>query len=53
MDNPLVRWLLEGAFMYFDHKYDIVGINTVFLQEDTSKHAQLQAESSAIYLGNE
>ena len=35
-----MRWLTEGAFIYFDYKYDIVAINAVCLEDGSAPGAK-------------
>ena len=32
-EDPLVRWLTEGAFFYFDFRYNIVAINSIYISD--------------------
>eukprot|EP00300_Choanocystis_sp_HF-7_P007672 c15439_g1_i1.p1 GENE.c15439_g1_i1~~c15439_g1_i1.p1 ORF type:complete len:700 (-),score=179.60 c15439_g1_i1:132-2231(-) len=41
--DPFVSWLTTGAFVYFNHTYDIVAINALSFEESKS--------SSFLYLG--
>ena len=51
-NDPFVRWMLEGAFLYFDFKYDIVGINAVSLETyDAGGDAHKMEVTSALYFG--
>jgi hypothetical protein len=65
-NDSLVRLLLEGAFLYFDHTYEIVGINVVCLHTYSSTtgtelsvdastperpSASLDAATCAVYFG--
>jgi len=45
MDDPFVSWLLTGAFLYFDYKYDIIGINAISFAEQSA------AASATLCLG--
>lgn len=41
--DPLVAWLLTGAYVYFDYKYDIVAVNAISFSPEGG--------SSALFLG--
>ena len=43
-NDPFVCWFTQGAYVYYDHKFDIVAINAVVWNEN--EHA-----TSAINLG--
>ena len=44
-NDPLVRWLLEGAFLYFNSTYDVVAINALCAEDlhtsSTAAEAQI------------
>jgi len=42
--DPFCNWLLNGGFVYFDHKYDIVAINAIYLGE-------MESKTSVLYIG--
>ena len=42
--DPFCNWLLNGGFVYFDHKYDIIAINAIYLGE-------MKKNAKVLYVG--
>jgi hypothetical protein len=50
-EDPLVRWLTEGAFFYFDFKFNIVAINAIYITDAVGKKDADKDFTFALHFG--